>query len=52
MSTPAVIVIALYATSCTAAAARHGRETRTNFFLTALDAGIVLGLLAWGGFFS
>lgn len=52
MSTPAIITICFIATTLTARAIFHGRETRINFFAALADAGIVIGLLIWGGFFS
>jgi choline-glycine betaine transporter len=54
MSVPAIIVVALIAIGLGIELAKDG-QPRTgyhNFFITLIAAGVNIGLLYWGGFFS
>lgn len=53
MSTPAIVILILTAMSGTLYMVQHGKpRDNYNFGWWLLSAGIELGILYWGGFFS
>lgn len=54
MKAPQITLIALYCLSLGITMSRHGQERveKPNFFISLISAGIQIGILIWGGFFS
>jgi hypothetical protein len=53
MSTPAIILIALYSVSLLQYAHDHGKpRANVNFWYALFSCALVVGLLIWGGFFQ
>lgn len=54
MKAPQIIIIGLYAASLGISLADHGKPKvgKNNFWISFISAGMMLGLLWWGGFFG